>query len=293
MVRKSWFAILFFALIVVGCSPAEEPAETPDITMVSIPTGTFQMGSATGPYEQQPVHTVLLSAFQMSVTEITNAQYAEYLNTALAAGEIRVQITATYNNIYGPHPAGPKYLVFSLSSDSNNRCWISYDGSSFSVETGKENWPVVNVTWYGAKAFAVKYGLDLPTEAEWEYSARGGQQYEYGTDYGTISITKANYDGNVGYPTDTASYPANPFGLYDMAGNVSEYCNDWYGSYSSENATDPQGPTWEMITGAGFAPRWVVRGGSWASRADHCLSAFRSDNSMGWHLTRGFRVVLR
>lgn len=254
------------------------------VTMVSIPGGTFQMGHSDLGMRPTPVHQVTVSAFQMSRYEITNAQYAEYLNTALAAGEI----TAT--SVYVTGASGDyneqMYLELSGSFDAFNECWISYDGSSFSVASGKENWPVVYVTWYGSKAFAVKYGLDLPTEAEWEYACRGGQQYMYGTDDGTISNTKANYDQNVGYPTDTGSYPANLFGLYDMAGNVGEWCNDWYGNYSSENATDPQGPT------SGFDH--VLRGGGWPENAIYCRSAYREFASPeSRYRDVGFRVVRR
>ena len=285
MVRKSWFAILFFVLLVVGCQPTVQ-----GITLVSIPGGTFQMGNTTGGSDEQPVHTVTLSDFQMNATEITNAQYAEYLNTALAAGEI----TATSSRVTGASGdySGQIYIDLSGSYgsyDFNNKCWISYDGSSFSVASGlqkKENWPVVYVTWYGAKSFALKYGLDLPTEAEWEYAARGGQQYEYGTDDGTISYIKANYVRNVGYPTATGSYPANPFGLYDMSGNVWEWCTDWEGSYSSENATDPQGPT--------SGSHRVVRGGSWSHVSSFCRSANRVyGNPDNCYYDLGFRVVRR
>ena len=85
------------------------------------------------------------------------------------------------------------------------------------------------MTWHGAKAFALHYGFDLPTEKEWEYAARGGKQFEYATDDNTIR-SKMNFCGAKGddHPIDVGSYPPNPFGVYDMSGNVSEWCNDIY-----------------------------------------------------------------
>ena len=255
------------------------------ITLVSIPGGTFQMGGTMYSFEQ-PIHSVTVSTFQMSTKEITNSQYAAYLNTALAAGEI----TATTSSVSGVTGdfSGHIYIDLELSYDSNNRCWISFSGSGFSVTAGKENWPVVDVTWYGAKAFALKYGCDLPREAEWEYAARGGRGYEYGTDDGTISCANANYldCNNVKHPVDVGSYPANPFGLYDLAGNVWELCNDWYGSYGSGNENDPQGPS--------SGTDRVRRGGYWGYYDYECRSAYRQYGNPDYgHVLVGFRVVRR
>ncbi|MCE5272646.1 SUMF1/EgtB/PvdO family nonheme iron enzyme [bacterium] len=227
---------------------------TPIMSLVSLPSGRVSMGG----------NLATLSAFQMGRYEVTNAQYAAFLNVALADGEI----TATTSSVTGTKGAyigqeyiylcGMSYFLYVL--DNNNKCWISYNGTSFSVEPGKENMPVVYITWYGAKAFAMKYGFDLPTEAEWEYAARGGRQYEYGTDDGTISPEKANYNRNVGYPTKVGSYSANPFGLHDLSGNVAEWCNDWYGAYNNQSQTDPTGPS--------SGSNRVVRGGSWGNVRD-------------------------
>ena len=172
------------------------------------------------------------------------------------------------------------------SYNSDNKCRIRFSNATFSVESGKDNVPVVNVTWYGAKAFAKHYGFDLPTEAEWEYAARGGRQYEYGTDDGTINSSKANYKNNVGHPVNVGSYPANTFGLHDMTGNVWEWCNDGYGSYSSNSQTNPVGPSSD--TGR------VIRGGYWGNVANECRSTAR----FGWGIGNdyyfiGFRVVRR
>jgi formylglycine-generating enzyme required for sulfatase activity len=237
------------------------------IIFVSIPGGTFQMGDEVGDLwsECRPVHTVTVSGFDMSVYEITNAQYAKYLNEALASGNI----TATSSSVTGSKGTyiGQEYIYLSGSYDYSNKCWITYSGGTFNVVSGKENWPVVYVTWYGSKAFALYYGLDLPTEAEWEYACRGGKQYKYGTDNGTISSSKTNYNSYVGYPKDVGSYPANPFGLYDISGNVWEWCHDGYGAYPGGSVNNP--------TGALSGSSRVVRGGDWFYSATYCRSAFR------------------
>ena len=138
-----------------------------------------------------------------------------------------------------------------------------YYGVFFAV-SGKEIWPVVYVTWYGAKAFALYYGMDLPTEAEWECACRGGKQYPYGTDDGTINDSKANYNENIGHPVAVGSYPSNPYGLYDMSGNVGEWCHDSPGSYSSESVTNPcGGPPWSS-----FEPREGAVGTTISNSAD-------------------------
>ncbi|MCE5249931.1 SUMF1/EgtB/PvdO family nonheme iron enzyme [bacterium] len=258
----------------------------PEITFVSIPGGTFQMGDVEGGGEsdEKPVHNVTVSPFDMSAYEITNLQYAVFLNKSLHLNNV----TATDEEVRGNTGSytGHLYLILSGSSDSGNRCWISYGSGRFSVEPGKENLPVVNVTWDGAKVFAEYYDTDLPREAEWEYASRSGKQYQYGTSDGTISTTKANYESHIGSPKDVGSYPKNPFGLYDMSGNVYEWCNDWYGSYSSSNETDPEGPSSGDLR--------VVRGGCWNQDAGSCRSANRYSTSQAdANGSMGFRVVKR
>ncbi|MDP2982667.1 MAG: SUMF1/EgtB/PvdO family nonheme iron enzyme [Candidatus Latescibacter sp.] len=257
-----------------------------DINFVSIPGGTFQMGDEVNDLSgiTHPMHIVTVSGFEMSVYEITNAQYAKFLNEAKATGDITP--SGTYVTGAKGAYSGCGYINLAGSRDANNKCWITYDNTTFSAASGKEKWPVVYVTWYGAKSFALYYGLDLPREAEWEYACRGGKQYLYGTDDGTINIMKANYypDGPF-CPKDVGSYPKNPFGLYDMSGNVFEFCNDWSAIYSAENVSNPQGPS------LGFYR--VHRGGGWGRQAKDCRSAFRGqiepsvdDNCMGFRVVR-------
>lgn len=173
------------------------------------------------------------------------------------------------------------------SYDAVNKCLISYDNGTFTVETGKKNRPVVFVTWIGSKAFAVHYGFDLPREAEWEYACSGGKQYVYGTADGTIDGDIVNYARTVGCPVDVGSYPQNPFGLYDMSGNVWEWCNDWSGAYSRGHAINPTGPD------SGLSR--IVRGGGWYGIARYCRTGYRwwSNPKVKTDSVYGFRVVRR
>jgi formylglycine-generating enzyme required for sulfatase activity len=142
------------------------------------------------------------------------------------------------------------------------------------------------VNWYGSKAFSEYYGWDLAREAEWEYACRGGKQYMYGTDDG--SKDKANYWNNgPNHPVNVKSNPKNPFGLYDMSGNVWEWCSDWYGSYSASPTTNP--------TGAQTGSKRVLRGGGWnSSSGSDCRSAVRYIGDLyGRSYGVGFRVVRR
>ena len=275
-----------------SCSKGKSPSGPGDgtiingITFVSIPGGTFQMGDTEGggSSDEKPVHTVTVSGFEMSVYEITNAQYAKYLNEALVSGDI-IATSSILKGAKGVY-SGQEYIYLSGSYDKNNKCWITYNNGTFTVASGKENWPVVWVTWYGSKAFALYYGLDLPTESEWEYACRGGKQYTYGTDDGTISSAKANYNGIIGHPVDVGSYPKNPFGLCDMSGNVWEWCHDWHGTYPSGSANNP--------SGAHSGSFRVLRGGGWFNSDSDCRSADRGiDSPDGWGSIVGFRVVRR
>ena len=126
-------------------------------------------------------------------------------------------------------------------------------------------------------------GYRLPTEAEWEYAARAGttSAYSFGS---TITTSQANFNNNVGRTTRVGSFAPNAWGLYDMHGNVREWCWDWFGTYPSSSETDPVGPS----TGADR----VLRGGSWFDTAAITRSAFRSNNTpIDRNFIIGFRVV--
>ncbi len=279
--------ILSALFLILSCGPnGSEPDSSVAVTFVAIPGGTFEMGDELGDLWDgcRPVHPVTVSGFEMSTTEVTNAQYAAYLNPAIASGAVEVKD----GDVYGKtgEGSGMRYLDIGYDYGGENKCWITFDKGKFAVTSGKENWPVVAVSWYGSKAFALHYGYDLPTEAEWEYAARGGKQYMYGTDDGTIDSTKVNYDMHVGCPTPVGAYPANPFGLYDMSGNIWEWCNDWYGPYPDGPVTDPAGAQSGEVR--------IIRNGTWDNKAFKCRVAYRgrfvsTDGDYGL----GFRVVRR
>jgi formylglycine-generating enzyme required for sulfatase activity len=259
-----------------------------NIDYVQIPAGTFTMGSPTtelGRQDDETQHQVTLSAFRMSKYEITNAQYAAFLNTN----------NISSNGIYaaGAYPTQP--LIYA-SSDSYD--WgLHYTDGQWVPVTGYENNPVINVTWYGATEFAFYSGAILPTEAQWEYACRGSTTSPFNTG-SCLTNLQANYNWYFPYSTSCTNtfstypdktqtvgiYTANAFGLFDMHGNVWEWCSDWYNDYPTTSQTNP--------TGATTGSYRVIRGGCWSNFANLCRSANRSfyPNYALYHI--GFRVAL-
>ena len=234
-----------------------------NIVMINIPGGTFTMGNNSAPPmfdDQDPEHLVTIDNFQMGETEISNAQYLVFLNDMATAGNLMVEEgipgdwASDSTEIANGHAwsimadstlltAWSGEVIIKLSNiagggqDSLNRCWIEWDSISntFSVVPGYENWPAAWVNWYGAMMFVDYYGVSLPSEAEWEYAARAGQQLEYPTNNGFLSSSQANYGTGFGGPSGESYltpvgtlFQPNPYGLYNMTGNVSEWCLDWY-----------------------------------------------------------------
>jgi formylglycine-generating enzyme required for sulfatase activity len=287
---RNFFVILMILTFACGKNTTtneDSNFENINIKLISIPGGTFQMGDIEnmGNSDEKPVHSVKLSAFQISEAEITNAQYCLFLENATVKG---------YVEVFGQFVKGKRgtwkgqiyYEINSSTEPPSNKYLIHYENGIFFVKTEDENLPVVGVTWCGAEAFAEFYGFNLPREAEWEYVCRGGKQYSYGTDDGSISISKANYSLNGEILSDVKSFPCNSFGVYDMSGNVWEYCADWYGEYTSANKTNPLGP----LNGEDR----IMRGGSFLTDAIQCRSSNRATcnlDSRGVHI--GFRVVRR
>ena len=229
--------------------------------MVLILGGTFDMGQA-DVANANPIHQVTLSAYYIDVNEVTVAQYVAFLNS------------------------GGKDTHY-ISDMSDPFCEITKIGEgNYSVASGKGNFPIVYVNWEDAKAYCEWAGKRLPTEAEWEYAARGMDGWTYPWGEG-IDNTKANYDSNVGTTTTpVGTYPtgASPFGCLDMAGNVWEWVSDWRAAYSSTPQINPTGPE----TGGDR----VMRGGSWLADNLSCRAAWRSsyDPSVR-NFTLGFRCA--
>jgi len=256
------------------------------ITTVLIPAGTFTMGSPISEVSRlsdETQHQVTLSAFKMSKYETTNAQFAAFLNAKsigsngrYAAGEYPTQAL-----IYTDYDFG-----------------LNYFNSEWAPKAGYENTPVIFVTWYGAAEFATYAGGRLPTEAEWEYACRANTTKPFNTG-NCLTDAQANYNWGIPYSTCTnnnntypgktqsvGAYAANAFGLYNMHGNVLEWCNDWYGDYPTTAQTNPTG----IATGSSSR---VIRGGSWGYFAEYCRSAIRYGSAPG-HFSNyiGFRIVL-
>ena len=226
--------------------PYEFKLTLDDTDMVLIPAGEFQMGSNTGDTDEKPVHTVYVDAFYIDKYEVTNAQYKAFIDANPEWGKDR--IPPAYHDGY--------YLIH----------WIGND-----YPAGKENHPVVYVSWYAAMAYAKWAGKRLPTEAEWERAARGKLEdmiYPWGD---TIDGTKANYykdiEGNGTLPV--GSFPANTFGLYDMSGNVREWCLDvyeatFYVNSPKENPIAGHENIEKVISDfLNIKKSRVLRGGSW------------------------------
>ncbi len=242
----------------------EQEEISPSLTeMVVIEGGTFLRGSHNGARDEMPRHAVNLPSFAIDIHPIMNEQFVLFL-TAMG-GEKDV------NN----------HEMIRLR-DSR----IRKHTGKLTIESGYAKHPVVGVTWYGGVAYAKWIGKRLPTEAEWEIAACGGlegAQFPTGDD---IERSQANF-----FSSDTTavmSYPPNGFGLYDSAGNVYEWCMDWYGYHYYETSLQepdhPQGPLQGVYR--------VLRGGCWKSLKEDMRTSHRHRNNPGvMNGTYGFRCA--
>lgn len=234
--------------------------------MVRIEGGEFLMGADDGFPFEGPAHRVRLDGFWIDETEVTNRQFAEFVEATRYITESEQQSSSA---------------VF----DPEKRDWMLVDGADWRHPTGPgsgieglEDYPVVHVSWDDAAAYARWAGKRLPTEAEWEYAARGGLEgarYPWGNEL----VPQGSYRANVWqgeFPREDfrldglASYgpvkrfPPNGYGLYDVGGNVWEWVADWYnaGYYRQSPTDNPPGPR----TGT----QKVQRGGSWMCSENYC-----------------------
>jgi len=227
--------------------------------MVFIPAGEFEMGDhhEVGSSDERPVHTVYIDGFYIDKYEVTNAQYVRFLNE------------------YGKNTDESGNQLLDID---DAYCRVNRSGGTYVPESGYEDHPVVEVSWYGAVAYARFYGKRLPTEAEWEKAARGGlvgKIYPWGDG---ISHQDANYygtgDRDIWDNTSlVGSFSPNDYDLYDMAGNVWEWCADWYdsGYYRLSPRRNP--------TGLSSGTYRVLRGGSWGNNPNTLRVADRNFNN--------------
>lgn len=231
--------------------------------MSVIKGGEFHCGSERGIRDERPIHTVWLSDFALDIHPVTNEQFVRFLKAM--GGE----------------------------KDSNNNdiirlrdARIKKHGGEYHIEAGYAKHPVIAVTWYGASAYAKWVGKRLPTEAEFEAAAQGALSQAIFPTGDDIDRGQANYFG--ADTTAVMSYPANGYGLYDMAGNVYEWCNDWYGYNYYEEALqephDPKGPLQGVYR--------VLRGGCWKSLKEDLRTSHRHRNNPATiNTTYGFRCA--
>lgn len=231
--------------------------------MVVIKGGDFIRGSNDGNRDEMPRHQITLSSYAIDVHPITNEQFVRFLE------------------VMGGEKDNNHQDIIRLR-DSR----IKRSGGKLSIESGYAKHPVVGVTWYGAMAYAKWVGKRLPSEAEWEIASYGGRErvlYPTGDD---IEKTQANF-----FSSDTTpvmSYSPNGYGLYDMAGNVYEWCFDWYGynyyEASIQEPDDPKGPLQGVYR--------VLRGGCWKSLKEDLRCSRRHRNNPGTvNGTYGFRCA--
>ena len=270
-----------------------------DERMVRIPGGTFTMGSNRHYPEEAPAHPVKVSGFWMDRYPVTNAQFHAFVR---ATGYVTVAERAPNSETYpGVDPdllvAGS--LVFrrpGARATSHHDWWAYLPGADWrhpfgpdsSIE-GLDRYPVVHVTLADAQAYARWAGKSLPTEAQWEFAARGGLDgavYAWGNELAPDGRTMANiWEGEFPRrnlkpddpgPSEVGSFPPNGYGLYDMTGNVWEWTTDWYqpGHQDSDDSrcpVDPVGPaSGRRDPSAPDIPMRVIKGGSFLCARNYC-----------------------
>ncbi|MEZ4773066.1 MAG: SUMF1/EgtB/PvdO family nonheme iron enzyme [Bacteroidia bacterium] len=251
------------------------PVVKPTIDQIPVP----EMVKITGGTFKRENYNVTVSDFWLGKTEVTNGQYAEFLNAKGNQSEGGVE---WYD------ASGSGYNGYAEAA-------IQKQGNSWVVKSGREDHPVNYVSWFGAKAYcdwlSERTGQNwrLPTEAEWEYAAGGGST---GRTIYAVTDSEASLGDYAWFTSNTNNTGTRPvgqkkpnrLGLYDMSGNVWEWCGDWYGSYPESAQQDPTGP----LSGS----YRVLRGGGWATSSVNCRVANRINSTPGSrHGNDGFRVA--
>jgi formylglycine-generating enzyme required for sulfatase activity len=301
------FAVAFGVTRLINAPPAGPPG------MVWVPGGEFTMGTDSNLAwpDEKPAHRVRVNGFWIDETEVTNAQFRQfvqatgYVTTAEKPVDADAILRQSRPGTPRPPPERllPGSLVFHMTSGpvdlrdytqwwtwTPGAYWKHPDGPGSSID-GKDDHPVVQVSWDDAVTYCQWAGKRLPTEAEWEFAARGGldnKPYAWGDDPpGTGGNWQANiWQGDFPWRNTAAdrfagaapvkSFPPNGYGLYDVAGNVWEWCADWYrrdlyreraGKGVVEN---PTGPATSDDPARPFMPQRVQKGGSFLCSDEYC-----------------------
>ena len=336
--------ILFIILLNQSCKNQTQIKKEEQISqipgMVWISGGIYDMGASDGdrmalPHEK-PKHTVKVDGFYMDETEVTNAQFSRfiqatnYITTAERPVDWELIKQQLPPGTPKPHDSLllPGSLLFKKTKESvpnlydfsqwwrwtNGANWKQPEGKGSSID-GKDNHPVVHVSYEDAMAYCHWAGRRLPTEAEWEFAARGGKRdkiYFWGDLTDKLSSYVNSWEGE--FPVDNTqadgfeksapikTYPPNGYGLYEISGNVWEWTSDWYSSqyyqYCKENSitNNPKGPNEAFNPNNPYIDERIIRGGSFLCNASYCAS-YRVSSRMATdpntsleHL--GFRTVM-
>jgi formylglycine-generating enzyme required for sulfatase activity len=306
--------------------------------MVWIPGGEFSMGSDIAgeslcglpgiTRDAQPIHRVYVDGFWMDQTEVTNEQFQKFAQATgyvtiaertptkeefpTAPAENLVAGSTVFTPTQGPVPLNDYFQWWRYEKGAN---WRHPEGPSSNL-AGREKYPVVHIAYDDAVTYAKWAGKRLPTEAEWEFAARGGeagQLYPWGNDLkpsgkwmaniyeGTFPVKDTGEDGFAGI-APVAQFPRNPYGLYDVAGNVWEWCSDWYRpDYYAQLASarslarNPQGPDTPFDPAEPTEKKRVHRGGSFLCTDQYCSRYMTGTRGKGEVSTGsnhlGFRCV--
>jgi sulfatase modifying factor 1 len=317
----------------------QAPGPAPE-SMVWIPGGEFSMGSEDpttcgcegGGHDpmtdSRPIHRVYVDGFYMDATEVTNEQYAKFVDATGyvtvaeripraedfpgAPPENLVAGSTVFTPTADPVPLDTHYRWWRYQPGAN---WRHPDGPSSDWKTRK-NHPVVHMAYEDVEAYAKWAGKRLPTEAEWEFAARGGEtgkrfvwgdtfrvngKYMANTFEGKFPVKDSGADGFAGI-SPVAQYGANPYGLYDLAGNVWEWCSDWYRPDTYEQsaaqgvARNPVGPSESYDPAEPQEKKRVHRGGSFLCTEEYCSRYIVGTRGKGEISTGsnhvGFRCVM-